>query len=355
MRIKRFKARNFSEALASIKRELGENAVIISSEDRKGASPYVEITAAVDYDIEKGENMVHAEPVHGTARSDILEMRNELKSLRESIEAMRNSGCELSLPADRKKMFYFLRERSIRDDYALKLVERAKEIEDLEALITEDMSSTRLFDTTYAGIWNQSSRINRKLIMLIGPTGVGKTTTVAKLASKAIKEGRKVALIGVDTFKVGAAEQIRIYSKMIGIPLDIISNVHDLKKSVRKYHDRDVLLIDTTGQNPRDDEYIRNLKEIYRTGLPIETQLLLSTSSDCDFMMDTYRHYGTLPIDYIAFTKTDEAVRLGAIYNLCRTYRKPVAYITTGQKVPGNIEFTDNRKLTNLILRTGSA
>ena len=128
-----------------------------------------------------------------------------------------------------------------------------------------------------------------------------------------------------------------------------------MKKSVKKYNDRDVLLIDTTGQNPRDNEYIKSLKDIFRTGLPIETQLLLSTSSDNDFLMETYKHYGTLPVDYIAFTKTDEAVKLGSIYNLCRTYRKPVAYITTGQKVPGNIEFVDNKKLTNLILRTGSA
>ena len=354
MKVKKFQAKNFSEALAYVKKELGEDAIIISSEEKKGARPYVEVTAAVDYDIETSGSSDYS-PAHSTSNSDIAELKNELKSLRESIEIMRNSGCELTLPAERKKMFYFLRERSIKDEYALSLVERAQAIEDLETLISDDMSSSRMFNKSYSDIWGMSTRCNNRIIMLIGPTGVGKTTTIAKLASRALKEGKRVAIIGVDTFKIGAIEQIRIYSKMIGIPLDIISNAQDLKKSVKKYNDRDILLIDTTGQNPRDNEYIRSLKDIYRTGLPIETQLLLSASSDCDFLMETYKHYGTLPVDYIAFTKTDEAVRLGSIYNLCRTYKKPVAYITTGQKVPGNIEFVDNTKLTNLILRTGSA
>jgi len=354
MRIKKIQARTFSEALACVKRELGEDAVIISSEDRKGSKPYVEITAAVDYDVERYDSPVQL-PAASTPQTDLTELKHEIRTLRECVETMRNSGCELTLPVERKKMFYFLRDRSIRDEYALSLVERAKGIEDLELLISEDMSRSRLFDSPNYGVWNLSGSYNKRIVMLIGPTGAGKTTTIAKLASKAVKEGRKAAIIGVDTFKIGAVEQIRIYSKMIGIPLDIISDAQDLKKSVRKFNDRDILLIDTTGQNPGDDEYIKGLKEIYKTGLPIETQLLLSTSSDCDFLVNTYKHYGRLPIDYIAFSKTDEAVKLGSIYNLCRTYRKPVAYITTGQRVPGNIEFADTRKLTNIILRTGSA
>ncbi|RJQ55755.1 MAG: hypothetical protein C4526_03130 [Nitrospiraceae bacterium] len=354
MKIKKYQARTFSEALASVKRELGEDAVIISSQDRKGSKPYVEITAAVDFDIEHydGKSVL---PASTASTGDIAELKNEIRTLRECVEAMRNSGCELTLPADRKKMFYFLRERSIRDEYALNLVERAGGIEDLETLISEDISRSRLYDTPYSGVWNMSGRYNMRAVMLIGPTGAGKTTTIAKLASKAVKEGRRTAVIGVDTFKIGAVEQIRIYAKMLGVPLEIVSNAQDLKKSIRKFNDRDILLIDTTGQNPKDDEYIKSLKDIYKMGLPLETQLLLSASSDCDFLIDTYKHYGGLPIDYIAFTKTDEAVKLGSIYNLCRTYRKPVAYITTGQRVPGNIEFIENRKLTNLILRTGSA
>ncbi len=270
--------------------------------------------------------------------------------MRDNIEIMKNSDFELKLPVERKNIFHFLKERSIKEELALRLVERANTIGDLEVLMSSDISTSSPFITNLSNIGKIYAQKSKRIIMLIGPTGVGKTTTVAKLASKAIKKGKKVAMISIDTYKIGAAEQIRIYSRMMGIPLDIVSNKENLKKSINRFSDKDILLIDTTGQNPRDNEYIKGLGNVYRIGLPIETQLLLSTSSDCDFLINTYKHYKTLPIDYIAFTKTDEAVKLGSIYNLCCLYKKPVAYITTGQKVPGNIEFVDSKKLTNLIL-----
>ena len=195
----------------------------------------------------------------------------------------------------------------------------------------------------------------RLVFSVSGKGGVGKTTTIAKLASMAIRERSKVAFISFDTFKIGAAEQIRIYSRMIGIPLDIVSDRESFTQSIKRFSDRDLILVDTSGHNPKDQESLNGLKRIYESDIPIETQLLLSTSSDGDFLMDTYNHYKTIPINSMAFTKTDEAVRMGSIYNLCTLYGKPASYITTGQKVPGNIEFVDSKKLTNLILRTGSA
>lgn len=358
MKIKKIRARSFREALTLVKKELGAEAVILSSEDKKGMKSYVEVTAAIDYDIETGRNAVCSRmPSRGTGlgTDESMALRNEIISLRESIESMKTSGYELKMPEARKKMFYFLKERSIRDEFALQLVDRAGEINDLEEIMMKDMDTQGAIVNPLKRSGRTYQREENRIVMLIGPTGVGKTTTVAKLASKAIKEGNRVAMISIDTYKIGAAEQIRIYSRMIGIPLDIVSSGANLRKSINRFHDRDIILIDSTGQNPREKDYVDSLKNIYETGLPIETQLLLSASSDCDFLMDTRKQYSSLPVNYIAFTKTDEAVKLGSIYNLCRHYRKPVAYITTGQRVPGNIEFVDSRRLTNLILRTGSA
>ncbi len=374
MKIKKIRGKNFSEALAFVRKELGKDAVILSSEDKNGIRPYVEVTAAVDYDLEPVDNEYRGIPkqqgVDAVSRSDaglpvkpaselipgeFIELKQEIKSLRQSIETMKNSGFELKLPEERKKMFFFLKERSIKDEFAMRLVQRAGAIEDIETVMSGDINTAMPHDNTAPDSVEILTQAGKRILMLIGPTGVGKTTTVAKLASRAIKQGKKVAIISIDTYKIGAAEQIRIYSRMIGIPLDIVSNTENLKDSIKKFSGRDIILIDTTGQNPGDRGYISGLKDVYTTGLPIETQLLLSTSSDCDFLMDTYRHYKSLPVDYIAFTKTDEAVKLGSIYNLCCLYKKPVAYITTGQRVPGNIEFVDTNQLTNLILRTGSA
>ena len=368
MKIKKIRAKNFREALTLVKKELGNDAVILSSDDRNGMSPYVEVTAAIDYDINETRNEHPVLRTDDTRKSistprlsaapapeGFSELRQEIKSLKHSIEAMKNSGFELKLPEERRKMFNYLKEKSINDEFALNLVERANDTEDLETLISDDINIMNHSNCIVSDSVKILTRSGRRVVMLVGPTGVGKTTTIAKLASKGLAEGKKAAIISIDTYKVGAAEQIRLYSRMIGIPHDIVSNVKNLKDSINKYSDKDLLLIDTTGHNPSDNDYIEELKKVYAIGMPIETQLLLSTSSDSDFLINTHKYYRSLPIDYLAFTKTDEAVKLGPIYNLCRVYQKPVAYITTGQRVPGNIEFIDSRKLTNLILRTGSA
>lgn len=354
MKIKKIRARNFKEALAMVKKEFGEDALILSSEDKRDGKVYVEVTAAIDQDIEIVDDSHTAHSRSDVSPDHVIEMKSEIQNLRKHIEAMRNSGFELSLAGEKKEMFQFLREKSIKEEYALKIVERANAIEDIESLLHEDLEASSATDKSF-DIRGVSDESDCRIIMLIGPTGVGKTTTIAKLASMAIRNRSKVALISFDTFKIGAAEQIRIYSRMIGIPLDIVSDRESFTQSIQRFSDRDLILVDTSGHNPKDQEYVKGLKNIYETDIPIETQLLLSASSDCDFLMNAYDYYKTVPINSMAFTKADEAVRMGSIYNLCKLYGKPVRYITTGQKVPGNIEFVDSERLTNLILSTGSA
>jgi len=351
MKIKKYQAKSFGAALRAVKRELGQDAMILSTEDRKDGSSFVEVTAAVDYDCAQPSVMTDdSRPVAPLGNSDLSELKMEIQELKNSIENMKSSGCEISLPVDRKKMFLFLKERSIKEDLAIGLAERASSVEDIEFLVNGDIAM--------GGSEHHGAAVDkgdRRIVMLIGPTGVGKTTTTAKLASNAIGKGEKVGIISLDTYKIGAAEQIRIYARMMGVPLDIVSNREGLNKSVTKFSDKDLILIDTTGQNPKNEDYIHRLRGLYELGHSIETHLLFSTSGDCDFFIESCKHYENLPVDCMAFTKTDEAVKLGSIYNLCHHYQKPVAYITNGQRVPGNIEFVDSRKLTNLILRTGSA
>lgn len=355
MRIKKIHAKTFGQALTLVKKELGADAVILSSEDKKGSRPYVEVTAAIDYDMEKVSNDHYVRECSHEGSDNFMTLQNEIKDLRNYIESMKNSGYELSLRSEKRDMFCFLKDRAIKDEFALRLIERANAIEDIESVMCNDLDIPNKLNDPFLNMKSGHVQRERKIIMLIGPTGVGKTTTIAKLASMAIRKRKKVALMSFDTFKIGAAEQIRIYSRMIGIPLDIVSNKDNFIRSTNRFSDRDVILVDTTGQNPRDDAYLNGLRSIYETGMQIETQLLLSTSSDCNFLVEAHKYYDPLPLDYMAFTKTDEAVSLGSIYNLCRLYKRPVAYITTGQRVPGNIEFVDSKKLTNLILRTGSA
>jgi len=381
MKIKTFQAKTFSEALILVKKEMGEDAVILSSDEQTGLRPYVEVTAAIDYEPQGRQGgatqmsspapvtPAHARnglngskrPAVGAGLKDaagartvsrtsdaidpdsidaggLRQMRKDIEGLRKTIEEMRDRGYEMALPEGKKKMLAYLKKRKVREELAFDLCDKAQNLDDLIASMAVTMNTYNAVET-------------RKAIVMIGPTGVGKTTTIAKLAARAMKNGRKVAIINLDTYRIGAIEQIRIYSRIMGIPLDIVSDIPDLGKSLAKFSDRDIVFIDTAGRNPRDAAYIEELRGLYRLGLSLETHLLISAHSDSDFMAESHKYYRELPIDCIGFTKVDEAVQFGSIYNLSRLYQKPVSYITTGQRVPQDIAFPSSERLAGMILK----
>lgn len=363
MKIKKFQAANFREALARVKKELGEEAVILSSEEINGLRPKVEVVAAIDHDFDREEST--PESAQGTELtqesldgfvSDKISLSSyrpeakipnappyydqviqEITKLRESLEEMKGKGYEVSLPEEKKRMYQYLRNRFIREDLALKLTEKATRLDDLPELIMNDIQIG----------WNWNGRKN---IVLIGSTGVGKTTTAAKLCGQAIKQRKKVGFISLDTFRIGAIEQIRIYSRILGVPLIVASTPEEVRSGLHKFSDRDVILIDTTGRNPKDNAYTHELKKVFDLGFPMESHLLLSGNSSEQFMTESFYHYQRLPINWIVFSKMDEASGFGPIYNFSVQAKKPIAYLTTGQKVPTDIEFCNNGQLVELIL-----
>ena len=365
MKIKKFTARTFSEALEMVKRELSKDAVILSTEEKKGLRPRVEVTAAIDYDAEAAQGS-QAPPLggrpadNGTGRNPqsgppaanatggpsaavsagrVDELRDELAGLRTMIEGMKNNGYELALPAKKRVVLNYLRERSIREEYALRLCDKTLEVSDIPLMLSADIKIKRHTAT-------------RKAVMLIGPTGVGKTTTIAKLAAQSVKAGKKTAIISLDTYRIGATEQIRIYARILGIPLAIAASPSEFRSSLIKFAEsRDVVFIDTAGRSPKDEAYIGDMSELCKTDVPLELHLLMSANTDDECMIEAFRSYRKLPIDYISFTKIDEAMRFGSLYNLLLTYQKPVAYLTTGQRVPGDIEHATVSRLAGLIVQ----
>ncbi len=371
MKIKKFSARTFTEALALVKKELSQDAIILSTEEKHGLRPHVEVTAAIDYDTNcrasQGSQLTglrelpkqsstqarlgsepairqsseRVTPYSPTPALDYSanDLKSEINNLRLMIESMKNNGYEVSLPSKKRAMMTFLRERSIREEFALRLCDRTTNIDEIPLMISADIKIKRQTGS-------------RKAVMLMGPTGVGKTTTLAKLAAQAIKAGKKAAIINLDTFRIGAVEQIRIYSRILGIPLITAHTGEEFKSNLAKCAEsRDIVFIDTTGRNPRDETYIESMAGLCKTDIPLELHLLIGANIDDESMIEAYRSYQKLPIDYLTFTKVDEAVRFGTLYNILLTYQKPVAYLTTGQRVPGDIEAATVNRLAGLIVK----
>ncbi|MDA8088503.1 MAG: flagellar biosynthesis protein FlhF, partial [Nitrospiraceae bacterium] len=355
MKIKKFKARNFAEALEMVRRELSEDAVILSSEEKSGgAKPFVEVTAAVDYDSAGTTEEAGAGSRDGTGytrdagpedgrqalgalsarfRQEITgELKSEIDGLKAVIRDMTYGGpCA---PADRRKkaLIHFLRERKIREEFAVRLCEKARDENDLLPLIVSDLKAgsgpSAGFKTGMDGV------AGKKAFMFLGPTGVGKTTTIAKLSARAVRRGERAAIINLDTYRIGAGEQVRIYSRIMGVPLATASGPAEFQKCLAGFaRTRDVIFIDTTGRNPGDAAYMEHILSMCAAVPaelpPPEIHLLMSASSDDDFMTRAYSNYRRLPVDRISFTKLDEAVSFGSIYNLRMIYGKPVAYLST--------------------------
>ena len=369
MKIRKFPAKNFAEALEAVRRELGEDAVILSTEEKNGLKPFVEVTAAVDYEMqgmageERTENQYSdTGPAPGDenfrrgfdqVRQEITgELKTEIDSLKSIIRQMQFAGPGAPEGGRKRALLNFLRERKIKEEFAVRLCEKARDENDLLPLIISDMEAKE------APAPGAGRGPGRKAVMLIGPTGVGKTTTVAKLAARAVRRGERAAIINLDTYRIGAGEQVRIYSRIMGIPLATAAGPAEFRKHLAGFaRTRDVVFIDTTGRNPGDAAYIEHIRAmcgaVPEEIAPPEIHLLMSASSDDEFMTRAYSSYKKLLVDRISFTKVDEAVRFGSVYNLRLIYGKPVAYMTTGQKVPDDIEFPDETMLGNLILSKG--
>ncbi len=193
-----------------------------------------------------------------------------------------------------------------------------------------------------------------KIIALVGPTGVGKTTTVAKLAA-AFTLGRKakIALITIDTFRVGAVEQLKTYSRIMNIPLEVASTPKELEKAVAAHVNLDLIIIDTVGRSPRDAETIESLRTMLSISTPIEIHLCVAATTRERELNAIIESFSVLPVSRLLFTKLDESSTFGSIVNLQIERKLPLSYFTKGQRVPEDIEPAHGRKIAELILGEG--
>ena len=190
-----------------------------------------------------------------------------------------------------------------------------------------------------------------RVVAFIGPTGVGKTTTIAKLAANfKLRQQKNVGLITIDTYRIGAVDQLRLYAEILDVPLHVVLTPAELAQAVRRLRDRDVVLIDTAGRCQLDQIRLRELQAFFAAAKPHEIHLVLSGTAHQTNLLSAAEKFGALGIDRVIFTKLDEAVSFGVVLSVLKKLQASLSYITTGQDVPDDIEVGNGRRLARLLL-----
>lgn len=191
----------------------------------------------------------------------------------------------------------------------------------------------------------------RKVVALVGPTGVGKTTTIAKLAANfKLRAGLRVGLVTVDTYRIAAVDQLRTYAEIIDIPMKVVSGPRDMPRVLNELSDLDLVLIDTAGRSPSDELQLQELKTLLAEGPVDEVHLVLSLAASTRSLIDTARHFAGVRTSSMILTKLDESPGLGQLLAALPELPFPISYLTTGQNVPDDIEPAVAARLARLVL-----
>ncbi|MEJ5377207.1 MAG: flagellar biosynthesis protein FlhF [bacterium] len=397
MKVKTYKAIDMQEALRLIKRDLGPQAVILSTRkvvDGKRAfgllgRPMVEVTAALDGPGSPGSGEPLPEGVKGQeaglkALESLKEELGELKrEMAQVFEAARQPALELSSRLESEleelrwwtsKMVQHVRIRDsqvstapgnamllklvrngMRESHALQIVLRVEQELGQRILEEENFSPTvesllsRLAKTQDPLIRDPSK--GPAVLALIGPTGVGKTTTVAKIAARcALDGGKKVALVTNDTYRIAAVEQLRTYARIMGVPLEVVLEPGELPRVLDSHSDKDIILIDTAGRSPMDGSHMGELRDILCSDTRVKTLLLVSATTESSALERAVRRFISLrPVGLIG-TKLDEAPHFGALFSVSLQMRLPFAFFTTGQRVPEDIRSATKQDMASWTL-----
>jgi len=258
-------------------------------------------------------------------------------------------------PEELFRLFTDLLDAELSEELAREMVERVRSDPQTDGLTDPLMLLARVAsmvenDISVAGpIRIEPGRC--RLAALIGPTGVGKTTTIAKLAANfRLKEKRRVGLITVDTYRIAAVEQLRTYADIIDLPMRVVSTPREMRECVDRMSHLDLILLDTAGRSPKDEIRLQELKAFLTEAAADEVHLVLSCPAAARSLEQTAERFAAVGATSLILTKLDEATGLGNVLPVLRSSGLPVSYLTDGQNVPDDIETADAHRLARLIL-----
>ena len=286
------------------------------------------------------------------------EMNGRLTDLQAMVQQLcRQSrrGPQFDLPDTLFRLFTDLIEADLGEDLARDLVERVRDEAPDAEMADPILLKARIARMVEAEIATTGPIAvipgRRRLVALVGPTGVGKTTTIAKLAANyRLKEKRNVGLITVDTYRIAAVEQLRTYAEIIDLPMQVVSTPREMREAVRRMNGLDLILMDTAGRSPRDGIKIQELRAFLTEAAADEVHLVLSSVAAARTLLQTTERFRAAGTTGLILTKLDEATGLGSLLPVLRFSKLPLGYLTNGQNVPDDIEVADPGRVARLVL-----
>ena len=260
-----------------------------------------------------------------------------------------------SVPDDVYHLYTSLLDAEVDDASAKSLCLELKRIASPEQLRDETMSRrlmSGLIESQIHCVGPMAlSQGHQKVVALIGPTGVGKTTTIAKLAANyRLQEGVQMGLITIDTYRIAAVEQLKTYAEIIDLPMKVVTTPSELKKALDEMSHLDLVLVDTAGRSPKDELKIHELKALLSPSYIDEIHLVLSATSSLKSLETIVEKFSVVKLDSIVVTKLDESVGPGVLYSLQQRIGLPYSFLTTGQDVPEDIEAAHGMTISEMIM-----
>ncbi|MEB1810106.1 MAG: flagellar biosynthesis protein FlhF [Bacillaceae bacterium] len=382
MKVKKYIAETMPEAMKKIREDLGQDAVILNSREIVTGGflglftkKNIEVIAAVDRtptikrptpkkqtvmseerpDLRGG---LHSEKKLNTSERDQEKLLKEIEQLKTLMSSITNKQTETDreYPEPFQSIHDLLEHQEIGKSLRLKTMkyllkkwyERETDRPDKEEVhqwLKESLLAA-IQDIPMGGI-----SFEKRFVNIVGPTGVGKTTTIAKIAAHSVlKKHKKVALITTDTYRIAAVEQLKTYAKILNIPLEVAYSIDDFKKAKEQFAHYDLVLVDSAGRNFRNPLYVEELHKVIDFTDEVETYLVLALTSKYRDMEDIYKQFSLIPIDKVIFTKMDETSFYGTMLTFVEKNKVGVAYITHGQNVPDDIMEGSSKEIVNSIL-----
>ncbi len=368
MRVKRFVADTIQEAIALVKADFGQEAVILHTKKirKKGIfglfkRSKVEVIAATE-----GRSLGRRQPparatlgdvaartrTESAATTELAKVREELDAIKRAINARASDAPPFSpavLALEEALLEQEVDEDLVREVLSAVWARRRTEQSDDRDWVRSEVRKVLTAGIVCSDPWGLAD--DKRVHCLVGPTGVGKTTTIAKLAANySLLAQKRVALVTVDTYRIAAVDQLKTYAEIIGTPVDVAFTPAELKAAIDRRSDYDLILVDTAGRSQKNKMQMAELRAFLDVIDDPLVHLVISGTTRTRDMIDIVERFGQFPITHLIVTKLDETSCYGILYNLCRLTGLPLSYVTNGQSVPDDIEVAESERIADFIL-----